>query len=92
MLFRSASVITREAVGELAAIHHRMPVMMPRDRWDDWLDNAPHSVHELLDLMQSNKPDANLHPVPVSDEVNKVANNGPHLVVPISITEPETLF
>ena len=91
-LIQTASVITREAVGELAAIHHRMPVMMPRDRWDDWLDNAPHSVHELLDLMQSNKPDANLHPVPVSDEVNKVANNGPHLVVPISITQPETLF
>ena len=91
-LIQTASVITREAVGELAAIHHRMPVMMPRDRWDDWLDNAPHSVHELIDLMQNEKPDANLHPAPVSDEVNKVANNGPHLVVPISITQPETLF
>ena len=28
----------------------------------------------------------------VSDSVNKVANNGPQLAVPISITEPETLF
>ena len=91
-LIQTASVITREAVGELAAIHHRMPVMMPRNRWDNWLDNAPHSVHELLDLMQNDNPHANLHPVPVSDEVNKVANNGPQLVVPISITEPETLF
>ena len=91
-IIQSASVITREAVGELAAIHHRMPLMMPRDRWDDWLDNAPHSVHELLDLMQNDNPLANLHPVPVSDEVNKVANNGAQLVVPISITEPETLF
>ena len=91
-LIQTASVITREAVGELAAIHHRMPVMMPRNRWDNWLDNSPHSVHELLDLMQNDNPHANLHPVPVSDEVNKVANNGPQLVVPISITEPETLF
>ena len=91
-LIQTASVITREAVGELAAIHHRMPVMMPRNRWDNWLDNSPHSVHELLDLMQNDNPLANLHPVPVSDEVNKVANNGPQLVVPISITEPETLF
>ena len=92
MLIQTASVITREAVGELAAIHHRMPVIMPKNRWDNWLDNAPHSVHELLDLMQNDNPHANLHPVPVSDEVNKVANNGPQLVVPISITEPETLF
>ena len=91
-LIQTASVITREAVGELAAIHHRMPVMMPRNRWDNCLDNSPHSVHELLDLMQNDNPLANLHPVPVSDEVNKVANNGAQLVVPISITEPETLF
>ena len=91
-LIQTASVITREAVGELASIHHRMPLMMPRNRWDNWLDNSPHTVHELLDLMQNDNPLANLHPVPVSDEVNKVANNGAQLVVPISITEPETLF
>jgi hypothetical protein len=28
----------------------------------------------------------------VRDDVNKVANNGAHLLVPISIVEPETLF
>lgn len=89
---QSASVITRESVGELAKIHHRMPVIMPRDRWDAWLDNQPHETAELLDLMQLPKPDAHLHVAPVSDAVNKVANNGPELLIPISITEPETLF
>ncbi|MGI9198786.1 MAG: SOS response-associated peptidase [Candidatus Nanopelagicaceae bacterium] len=88
----TASIITREAVGELAKIHHRMPVMIPREKWNDWLDVGEHSTHELIDLMKSEKPDANLHPVPVSDAVNKVANDGPELVIPISITEPETLF
>lgn len=88
----SASIITREAVGELATIHHRMPVMMPKDRWSDWLDNSANDLHFLIDLMKTPKPDAHLHPVPVSDAVNKVANNGPELAVPISVTEPETLF
>ena len=89
---QSASIITREAVGELATIHHRMPVIMPRERWSAWLDAKNNNVKELINLMSNQHPDAHLHPVPVSDEVNKVANNGPHLAVPISVSEPETLF
>jgi putative SOS response-associated peptidase YedK len=89
---QSASIITREAVADLATIHHRMPVMMPRNRWSAWLDVKNNNPRELINLMSTDKPDANLCPVPVSDAVNKVANNGPHLTIPISITEPETLF
>lgn len=89
---QSASVITQESVGELAKVHHRMPLIMPRDRWDDWLDINEHDPIALLDLMRLPQPDAHLHLTPVSDSVNKVANNGPELVIPISITEPETLF
>ena len=89
---QSASVITREAVGELATIHSRMPVMMPREHWDDWLDVNEHSTQELIEMMKHPFPDAHLHPVPVSDAVNKVVNNGPELAIPISISEPETLF
>jgi putative SOS response-associated peptidase YedK len=69
-----------------------MPVMMPRDRWSAWLDIKNNNVHELINLMSNQNPAAHLHPVPVRDDVNKVANNGPHLAVPISISEPETLF
>ncbi len=88
----SAAVITRESVNELASIHHRMPVMMPKDRWNLWLDTAPHETEELISLMNNSKPDEGLHPWPVSDEVNKVANNGPQLVNQIQLSEPETLF
>ena len=31
-------VLTRDPVGELAAIHDRMPLMMPRDMIDAWID------------------------------------------------------
>ncbi|MEY2813235.1 MAG: hypothetical protein RL579_140 [Actinomycetota bacterium] len=91
-LIQSASIITREAVGELATIHHRMPVMMLRERWSSWLDVKNNNPRELINLMSNEKPDAHLHPVPVSDAVNKVANNGPELAIPISISQPETLF
>ena len=91
-LINSASVITRESVNELATIHSRMPVMMPSDRWDLWLDTAPHSTDELISLMVNPNPDQGLNPIPISDEVNKVSNNGPQLVNEIKLSEPETLF
>ena len=91
-VINSAAVITRESIGELAPIHSRMPVMMPKNRWAAWLDVKNTNVRELINMMSTQDPAAHLHPVPVSDAVNKVANNGPQLAVPISITEPETLF
>ena len=91
-LINSASVITRESVNELATIHSRMPVMMPSYRWDLWLDTAPHSTDELISLMVNPNPDEGLNPIPISDEVNKVSNNGPQLVNEIKLSEPETLF
>ena len=101
-LIESAAIITREAVGKLATIHHRMPVMMPFDRWNSWLQvgtatnngtsNGTSNTEELLELMRTPKPDEGLNPRPVSDEVNRVRNNGPQLVNEIKITEVETLF
>jgi len=66
--------------------------MMPRERWSAWLDVKNNNPRELINLMSNEKPDAHLLPVPVSDAVNKVANNGPELAIPISISQPETLF
>ncbi len=34
----SAAVITTEANRLVSAIHDRMPVLLPREAWDDWLD------------------------------------------------------
>ena len=91
-LIESASVITREAVGELATIHSRMPVMMPRDRWDAWLDPQEREIATLQNLMLLEKPDAHLVARPVSNAVNSVANKGEDLTRAITLGEPETLF
>ena len=91
-IIQSAAIITREAVGQLATIHSRMPVMMPRDRWQAWLDPAQHDVDLLRSLMDNLHPDDGLVTRPVSSQVNLFRNNTPHLIEPIELGEPETLF
>jgi putative SOS response-associated peptidase YedK len=91
-VIQSASIITREAVGELATIHSRMPVFMSRERWDEWLDPRNREIHQLQALMQSEDPTAGLTTRPVSPRVNIVANNGPEIIAEYDLGEPETLF
>ena len=89
---QSAAIITREAVGGLETIHSRMPVMMARDRWDQWLDPKNRDIEDLIALMRHQHPAEGLHPVPVSTRVNIVANNGAELIIPIELGESQTLF
>ena len=89
---QSAAIITREAVGELATIHSRMPVFMPSQRWSDWLDPQSRDINRLINMMNIPEPDAGLIATPVSSRVNVVANNGPELIIPIELGAPETLF
>ncbi|MEY3254749.1 MAG: hypothetical protein RJA01_755 [Actinomycetota bacterium] len=87
----SVAIITRDAVNELSTVHNRMPLFLPRDRWDAWMDPELQDIEKVRALMQVPKPDANLRFWPVADLVNSIRNNGPELVEPIE-TQPETLF
>ena len=89
---QSAAIITREAVGELATIHSRMPVFMPKDRWDNWLDPKNRETETLISLMDIPDPAAGLATRPVSPKVNLVANNGVELIEPIELGDAQTLF
>ena len=91
-VIETASIITQEAQGELATIHSRMPVFMPRDRWDMWLNPRNTDVNELKSLMVVEHPESIVIARPVSSAVNSVANNGKELIVEADLGEPETLF
>ena len=91
-VIQSAAIITREAVGELATIHSRMPVFMERAKWSDWLDPKNREIEDLIALMQNPDPAAGLVTRPVSSRVNLVANNGPELIDEIELGEAQTLF
>lgn len=91
-IIETASIITQEAQGDLATIHSRMPVFMPHDRWDMWLNPRNTDVNELKSLMVVEHPESIVIAHPVSNAVNSVANNGKELIVEADLGEPETLF
>jgi putative SOS response-associated peptidase YedK len=91
-VIETASIITQEAQGELEAIHSRMPVFMPADRWKQWLDPKENNVERLKSLMVVEHPDSLVKARPVSNAVNSVAHNGKELTQETPLGEPETLF
>jgi putative SOS response-associated peptidase YedK len=87
----SVAIITREAVGELATVHSRMPMFLPKDRWEAWMDPSLQDMDKVRDLFEDFQPDAHLRFWTVSDAVNSIKNSGPELIEPVDL-EPETLF
>jgi len=88
----SVAIITRDAVGDLAKVHNRMPLFLPRNRWEKWMDSELTEVEEVREMMVIPKPDDHLRYWPVSTLVNSIRNNGAELIAPIELGEPETLF
>lgn len=80
----TCTVITTTATDDLGKIHERMPLMLTRDAYDDWLDPTPRPTTELLGLLQPAMPGL-LEAFPVSTLVSNVANNGPELVEPLPL-------
>jgi putative SOS response-associated peptidase YedK len=87
----SVAIITREAVGQLATVHSRMPMFLPKDRWEAWMDPSLQDVDKVRDLFENFQPDAHLRFWTVSNAVNSIRNSGPGLIQPIEAV-PETLF
>ena len=87
----SVAIITREAVGDLATVHSRMPMFLPKDRWEAWMDPNLQDVNKVRALFENFQPDANLRFWTVSDAVNSIRNSGPELIQSVQV-EPETLF
>jgi putative SOS response-associated peptidase YedK len=79
----SCTIITTDAVGELAEVHDRMPLMLAEADWDAWLNPDAPLDPELL----ARTPDVrDIELREVSTLVNNVRNNGPELIAP---AEPE---
>ena len=91
----TAAIITREAAGIVAPIHHRMPVILPKDLWSAWLSNkslTPDETEHYLNMINLNQPDEALTFWPVSDEVNNARNAGVQLAQEIALPDSGTLF
>ncbi|MEU5723954.1 SOS response-associated peptidase [Micromonospora sp. NPDC047738] len=81
------SVLTTAAVGELAEVHDRMPLLLARERWASWL--APGG--ETGALLAPPAPEwlAGLEVRPVSPAVGDVRNDGPELTARVPLRREE---
>jgi putative SOS response-associated peptidase YedK len=79
----SCSIIVTEANELMASIHDRMPVILPREVYQSWLDPGVVDVHRLESMLKpfaSNEMEA----YPVSTIVNHAKNNVAECIVPLA--------
>ena len=77
----STTIITTDAAPYLAEIHDRMPLALPSDAWDAWLDPAV-DARGAADLLGLGGPHDDVPMVAreISTLVNSVTNDGPGLL------------
>ena len=89
-VLRTYTVVTTTANAKLSALHHRMPVILPREAWPLWLGEEPAEAPALLDLLRPCPPEW-LAAWPVSPRVNRVAEDDAALLTrdPLAPALPE---
>lgn len=76
------SILTTSASPAMSEVHHRMPVVLPREAWDAWLDpDQKDSAAALRLALESAYPTMPFHRV--SLRVNATKNNDESLIVPV---------
>lgn len=68
------TILTQAANGPVAEIHHRMPIILPPDTYEDWLAGAPDITEHSSPYMQS------IAARPVSRAVNNARNDSADLL------------
>ncbi|NNU27959.1 SOS response-associated peptidase [Isoptericola sediminis] len=75
----STTVITTAAADGLERIHDRMPVALPRQAWDAWLDPSVDAEHASA-LLEN--PSAPMHTRPIGPRVGNVRFDDEGLIAP----------
>lgn len=73
----SCALLSREAEGSIASIHHRMPVVLDRQQYDAWL-SADTSAKQVSEIIASSRFDFDAYKV--STRVNSVRNDDAQLL------------
>jgi len=89
------AVITTAAEPGLDVIHDRMPLVLPPERWNDWLNPQLREPDDVRALVEP-PPPGRFAALPVTTRVNSVRNDGPELLEPapqdqlIGVVDPAT--
>jgi putative SOS response-associated peptidase YedK len=79
-VFETYAILTRTPYSAVAPFHDRSPVVLPKDRWDAWLDPSARDAKAAAKVLDAPEPE--LVAVPVGPEVGDVRNQGAGLVEP----------
>lgn len=77
----SVSILTTDANPLVRDVHDRMPVIVPREHYDLWLDPAFRDVKALEDILKP-FPASEMEKLAVSNRVNSVKNDDPECAAP----------
>jgi putative SOS response-associated peptidase YedK len=81
----TVAMLTGDANGTVAAVHHRCPVILDPKDWERWLD--PTSSQDEIAALLKPPPDDVLELVPIGKAVNSVANDRPEIQEPIRLPD-----
>lgn len=81
----STTILTTTATGQLADLHERMPVVLPGDVWDTWLDPETDGDASLIEAAVQAAEGAtdSLQLVEVDAAVGNVKNDSASLIEPV---------
>lgn len=79
----TCTILTTTANGVLKAIHDRMPVILPPDAYNAWLDPTMRDVERVQALLTPYPADQ-MVAYPVSTRVNNTSNDSPECIAPFA--------
>lgn len=77
---RTCTIITTEPNALMAALHNRMPAILPREHWEEWLDSSRPGPSHLLHPYPAQAMACH----PVGPAVGNPNNEGPKLIEPVT--------
>lgn len=80
-VIESCTIITSEANEQLRDLHDRMPVILPEESYDQWLDSTQKDADALQDLLVP-APPGELSYYPIGTIVNNPRNDSPQCIEP----------
>ena len=85
----TCTILTTVANDFVGEVHNRMPVILPHEDYELWLDPDVREPEELLPLLAPCLV-VDMQAYPVSRRVNRPSNNGPGCIEP-QRKEPDAL-
>jgi putative SOS response-associated peptidase YedK len=87
----TCSIVTTAAIGPLSSVHHRMPLLLPRERWATWLGEERVDAADVPAALLAPPPPALLAGMdlrPVGAAVGNIRNNSPELRTRVETSTP----